>query len=132
MKSENPDQQPSLSLDDLGKGRSIVEQKQTPDNFDAIEDSNLEDDKMREEIADLRSDRAMRQTYADRILRYLEVYSGVVALFIIANGVECIPFSIDSNALLALVGSTAIAAIGLVGFIAKGLFGNKSNTIGKK
>ena len=64
----------------------------------------------------------MRKTYAGRILLYLEIYSLVVALFIITAGFNLLGFTLPVEILASLVGSTAVAAIGLVGFIARGLF----------
>ena len=65
----------------------------------------------------------MRKTYAGRILCYLEIYSVVVALLVIASGFANITgFILPVEILASLVGSTALAAIGLVGFIARGLF----------
>ena len=104
-----------------------MKDKGEPDKFDFLEVSNLEDDRIREEIEDLRSDRRLREKYADRILRFLEIYAGVVGIFVVLAGFRTRGFDIPNEALIALVGSTAIAAIGLVGFVAKGLFGKNRN-----
>lgn len=74
-------------------------------------------------IDNLDADRDMRQTYAGRILRYLEVYSAGVAVMLLAEGFGThMGFALDKDVVATLVGSTAVAAIGLVGFIARGLF----------
>lgn len=64
----------------------------------------------------------MRKDYAARILRYLEIYSAGVLVLLLLDGAGPNGFEIDQAVLATLVGSTAVAAIGLVGFIARGLF----------
>lgn len=64
----------------------------------------------------------MRMEYASRILRYLESYSAVVASIVIASGFSFTSFHLPVEIEAFLFGSTAVASIGLVGFIAKGLF----------
>jgi len=103
-------------------GVSKVSDKTEPDTNDVLEVSKLDDQVRREEIENLRSDRALRKKYADRILQFLEVYALAVFVLLIADGAGSNSFDIPENAIITLVGSTAIAAIGLVGFIAKGLF----------
>lgn len=73
-------------------------------------------------IKNMKADRRMRTTYAGRILRYLEFYSSGVAVIILLNGFMPYGFHLEKSVATALVGSTAVAAIGLVGFIARGLF----------
>ncbi|ETA49704.1 hypothetical protein P279_23390 [Rhodobacteraceae bacterium PD-2] len=77
---------------------------------------------LREQIENLRSDRALREKYADRILAFLEAYAVLVFFLILFDGLGFVGFSIPEAAIVTLVGSTAVAAIGLVGFVAKGLF----------
>lgn len=64
----------------------------------------------------------MRQQYAGRILRYLEYYSAGVGILLLMSGFKVFGFTLEPGVLSTLVGSTAVAAIGLVGFIARGLF----------
>lgn len=73
-------------------------------------------------IENLDADRDMRKTYAARILRYLEIYSGGVVTLLVLDGWHPWGFDIPDQVATTLVGSTAVAAIGLVGFIARGLF----------
>lgn len=86
-----------------------------------IEAARLKNSLVEAHIANLEADRKMRVTYAGRILRYLEFYSGGVAALLVAGGIGW-HFTLPTEILAALVGSTAVAAIGLVGFIARGLF----------
>lgn len=88
----------------------------------AIEAAALKNKLAQAYIDNLDADRTMRQTYAGRILKYLEYYSGGVLVLLLLAGIERIKFTLDEGVLLTLVGSTAVAAIGLVGFIARGLF----------
>lgn len=74
-------------------------------------------------IANMEADREMRKLYAGRILGYLEKYSlGVGVLLLLSGFGAKVSFTLDKEVVVALVGSTAVAAIGLVGFIARGLF----------
>ena len=125
MKSPKSAQRPSeleLTLKDISIGVPRVSDKTAPDARDVMEESRLDDQERQEKIEDIRSDRALRKKYADRILGFLELYALAVFILLIADGANANGFDIPENAIIALVGSTAIAAIGLVGFIAKGLF----------
>ncbi len=118
---------PKLTLEDIDVGVAAVETVVTPDRNDqmerlAAERAGLQVKLARSQIKNVKADRRMRKTYAGRILLYLEVYSGVVALMVIAAGFNLFGFSLPVEILATLVGSTAVAAIGLVGFIARGLF----------
>jgi hypothetical protein len=62
------------------------------------------------------------KTYANRILRFLEAYASIVGVMVIADGFHILGFHLEKEVTATLVGSTAVAAIGLVGFIARGLF----------
>lgn len=110
--------------------RFTVSREQNPaDEFrdlfsDAVEreKKQLDNDLVKATIKDRKSDRRLRRRYANRILYYLETYSIVVGAFVLFDGWDILGFTLDPKIIAALVGSTAIAAIGLVGFIAKGLF----------
>lgn len=121
-------------FDEIEAGLDAVEGKAVPDEIDVLEISNLEDDKirleldkLREQIAGLKTDRELRKQYGDRILRFLEWYAGVVGSLVLLSGFSFTRFNLPETAMVALVGSTAIAAIGLVGFVAKGLFDKSSS-----
>jgi len=108
---------------------SLVSDKPRTDNQDGRELRDLEREslKLRNErdsaqIRNIEADRAMRQTYAARILRYLEIYSGSILILVLLQGFGIRGFSLAAEVMVALVSTTAIAAIGLVGFIARGLF----------
>lgn len=88
----------------------------------AVEAAALRNKLAKAYIDNLDADREMRKDYAARILRYLEFYSGGVLGLLLLDGAGPRGFEIDGTVLATLVGSTAVAAIGLVGFIARGLF----------
>lgn len=122
-----PDNLPSPTLDSIDLGVVLAESKTTPDAKDMLEDERLEkarlDNKLsRSRLKDVKADRRLRRTYANRILRFLEVYAGIVAAMVIADGFHILGFHLEKEVTATLVGSTAVAAIGLVGFIARGLF----------
>ena len=123
----SPDRTDPITLDDIDNAVVVVEGVGRPDAQDlleraAAERAQLENKLARSRIKNVKADRAMRKTYAGRILRYLEIYSGAVGLMVIAHGFKLWGFALPEVALASLVGSTAIAAIGLVGFVARGLF----------
>ena len=61
--------------------------------------------------------------YARKIMRYLRAYSIATACILLLAGFKkWTGFSLPPSVLTTLVGSTAVAAIGLVGLVIKGLF----------
>ena len=71
---------------------------------------------------DKRLDRRLRRKYSQHVMKYLWSYSVFVAAVIIVNGF-CSPYwKVDTAIIVVLSGSTAIAAIGLVGFVIRGMF----------
>jgi hypothetical protein len=118
---------PPLTLDDIDTGVSAVETVDGKGKLDLLEEHRIEEARLRNELArshidNINADREMRKNYASRILRYLEWYSGVVGIMIVGSGFSWTTFSLPNEIAATLVGSTAVAAIGLVGFIAQGLF----------
>lgn len=87
-----------------------------------VEAAALRNELAKAHIKNAKADRRMRVKYAGRILLYLECYSGGVAAILLLAGFKTWGFSLEEGVVTALVGSTALAAIGLVGFIARGLF----------
>ena len=83
---------------------------------------NLVEKQKLAEIENIQSGRKLREKYATQILNFLYCYAGGVAFILILVGVPGINFVLPSAVLSILVGSTSVAAIGLVGFIARGLF----------
>jgi hypothetical protein len=119
----------SIGLNDIGSGVADVAGKTQPDSRDQAEENSadlvkakLENDRLRQQNANLESDRNLRKLYADKIIAYLQVYSVCVLFLVVADALGWGGFAIPENALVTMVGSTAVAAIGLVGFVAKGLF----------
>lgn len=122
-----PAKLPDPTLDAIDAGAALVEAKLRPDLNDMLESEELEALRLRNRLArsqikNVKADRAMRKTYAGRILFYLECYSVTVGVMVVAAGLRVGGFDLPVEILATLVGSTAVAAIGLVGFIARGLF----------
>ena len=101
------------------KETAWIEQSLSPH---VIEAAALKNKWVKAYIDNLDADRLMRKTYAGRILFYLELYSAGVLVLLLLAGFKPANFSLEEGVMTALVGSTALAAIGLVGFIARGLF----------
>jgi hypothetical protein len=75
-----------------------------------------------EAALDRQSSRGLRETYARYVYRYLIGYTIGAFSLIVAHGFRFGGFGLDTPVLALVVGSTAIAAIGLVGIVVKGLF----------
>lgn len=118
---QSPSNNDPLSV--LEKSAKDAEAIRKPDGLD-IESRELENELIRAKIEDVESDRKLRESYASRILRFLYCYSVVVGILVIASGLQMpwLPFELPGEVPALLVGSTAASAIGLVGFIARGLF----------
>lgn len=64
----------------------------------------------------------LRNTYGKLVYRYLTWYSIVVAVFVFLSGCAWFGFALPSEVLIALVSSTAVSVISVVGFVVRGLF----------
>lgn len=121
---------PKASLEAIGKGASIVEQKPAPDEKDRLEDDVLRGRQRRAEIGALEqanrdrvATRRLRYRYAKQVYRYLCFYTvGAATLLVLTGFKKLTYFEIPDAVLTVIVGSTAVAAIGLVGFVVSGLF----------
>jgi hypothetical protein len=104
--------------------------KTEPDSKDTQFTVTVEEERHRQEIAtmhekneDRRANRGMRSDYADKVFCYLVCYSIYCALLLLAAGFgKHTDFVLPDLVLTTVVGSTAVAAIGLVGFVVQGLF----------
>ena len=118
---------PEITLDAIEAGLPLVNEVEGKNREDKLEEHRIEEARLKNElhrahIDSMNADRDMRKKYASRILKYLEIYSAVVAILVIWSGLGWFSFALPPEILTTLVGSTAVAAIGLVGFIARGLF----------
>jgi hypothetical protein len=107
----------------------VVSGKTSPSPIDLLENDEfektakkLQNKLLRSQLRDKKADRQLRDTYANRILKYLEYYSFTVWWLVMAQAWHIDGFDLPPEVVSILVGSTAVAAIGLVGFVAKGLF----------
>lgn len=137
IRGEKPDAAPD--------GKSAAEAKAiASDSYEALEKKrqDAETRTIIEGNRDRRANRLLRWKYARWVFRYLVYYSVVVAALVTmdAIGAFSVPygytretsqvlwfsfeFEIDNNTLTTLVGSTAVAAIGLVFAVTNGLFKN--------
>ena len=119
---------PPVTLDAIGAVKPRIAQKEE-DTKDVLEQLNagqialqIQYEKHEQSIKDKEADRNLRGQYAEKVIRFLYCYCIISALILLLDGWSVEGFSLPGTVLLALTGSTAIAAIGLVGFVAKGLF----------
>ena len=120
-----------VSLDKIAKGRKIASAKDHPDEKDKLEEKSLGDRRSRAEISALEhanrdrvATRRLRYRYAKAVYQYLCGYSIGAAVMTVASGFKIFGFTLPDAVLTMIVGSTAAAAIGLVGFVVSGLFKN--------
>lgn len=118
----SPPEPPKASLEDISTGRELAKREAKPDLRDALEVANLDADMYRAQIDSLRSRTSMREGYETKVYRYLVGYSICAFGTLIASGLGYM--ALPENVLLAIAGSTALSAIGLVAQIGKGLFGD--------
>lgn len=116
-----------VPLESITAGLSAVKSKDSPDTRDIEENNALARRKSRAEAAsieetnrDRRGNRVLRFRYAKAVYQYLCWYSGGCALLLILAGSSVL--KLPDIVLTTIVGSTAVAAIGLVGFVVNGLF----------
>lgn len=64
----------------------------------------------------------MREKYANRIWWFLCCYTLFILILVVIDAFCGTGFDVPENVLVTLAGSTVVAAIGLVGIVAKGLF----------
>jgi hypothetical protein len=114
-------------LNSVASGVAVVRNKTAPDEFDKYEIKELKEAYTKARIAaleqdnkDKESNRTMRGDYAKRVFNYLVGYSLAVLVLLVFSGLR--QLFIADSVLSVLAGSTALAAIGLVGFVVKGLF----------
>ena len=79
-------------------------------------------DGLREDNRNKKANRRLRWRYAKWVFHYLVSYSIFAAALVILHGFKVCGFELPEVALGALVGSTAVAAIGLVASVVSGLF----------
>lgn len=125
---------PTPELDDqldvlLDAAESKTESKLRPDKNDDEEEAShrrslrvYELELRREELQSRRAERALRERYADKVFSFLIYYCCFVGLVIICIGCDFSHFKLDKLVVAALVGSTAISAIGVVSTVVRGLF----------
>jgi hypothetical protein len=112
-----------------GLGIEIVDSEELKNLYKLINDLSEDNAKLKAENDRLSTKESLDdikaqliRPYANKVFIYLCCYSVFVAAAIILNGFGINKFSLDGGVLSVLSGSTAVAAIGLVGIVVKGLF----------
>jgi len=77
---------------------------------------------IKQEIVDTKVDRKLRIDLSKRVFCYLISYSIFSGILIILEGFSILDFDLPDVVLTAVVGGTAVSAIGLVGFVVQGLY----------
>lgn len=107
----------------------VVEAKPAQDDKDLREQQALTNEHakaalegVREDNRNKKANRRLRWRYAKWVFRYLVWYSIFAGSAVVFHGFGVLGFNLPDIALGALVGSTAISAIGLVASVVTGLF----------
>ena len=123
-----------IPLEAIESGRQVVAQKSERDDNDKKEERDLAYRQRKAEIgvieqqnADRKATRRLRFLYAKAVYKYLCWYSGVAGGLVLLSGLKfpelkLVSFQLSDMVLATIVGTTAVAAIGLVGFVVGGLF----------
>ena len=127
--SPTPHERKTVDLEKIIAGLPAVKSKGTPDAQDKKEEKSLEIiertvkiDQIRQLNTDRRINRKLRTGLSRNVFCYLVCYSFFVASIVVAFGLGYL--YLPDSVLAAMVGSTAVAAIGLVGFVVSALFRN--------
>ena len=80
------------------------------------------DDRLQEEIRDLRQDRKLRQEYARKLFWLVVAWLTVLWLVVLADGFRFTRFNVDADVLRLLVASTTASVLGLFAIVANYLF----------
>lgn len=119
----------SVTIAEIARGVGLAENKAAPNDKDRLEDNSLEARRYQAETntihqrnRDRRANRLLRARYAKAVYFYLVIYSSFAGLVVLLSGFNICGFLLPSSVLTALVGSTAVSAIGLVATVVAGLF----------
>lgn len=110
----------NVSLDSIAVGRELAKRENGPDAKDQLEEATLKNGLLQAQIDDLNSNRSLREGYEFKVFWYLVAYSLAALAILLLCGFEVM--ELPENVLVAISGSTALAAIGLVAQIGRGLF----------
>ena len=125
---------PTSELDDqldalLDAAASKTDNKLRPDKTDDEDEAShrrslrvYEIELRREELQSRRAERNLRERYANKVFSFLVFYCCFDGIIIVCVGCDFSHFKLDKLVVAALVGSTAISAIGVVSTVVRGLF----------
>ena len=80
----------------------------------------------KQEIEDRKSNRKLREKYANKMFFYMCIWSVVVLFILVCSGLKWCCFQLDKWVLVTLIGSTTVSVFAIVRAIIEGLFKNKS------
>ena len=78
-----------------------------------------------QEIEDRKSNRELREKYADKMFRYMRIWSSIVIFILVLSGFQFLGFQLDKWVLITLIGSTTVSVFAIVRAIIEGLFKSK-------
>lgn len=115
-------------LDDIASGEALVKAKSGPDALDDNETAlyrkryEARTESIKQSNENKKAHRKLRITYGNRVFCYLVIYSIASFFIILLDGFGALGFQLPVPALTAVVGSTAVSAIGLVLTVVQGLY----------
>ena len=80
----------------------------------------------KQEIEDRKSNRELREKYANKMFRYMWIWSGIVLFILLCSGWQLFGFQLDKWVLVTLIGSTTVSVFAIVRAIIEGLFKSKN------
>ncbi len=90
------------------------------------EEASYREELENQEIEDRKSNRQLREKYANKMFWYMCIWSVIVLLILVCSGLQCFDFQLDKWVLVTLIGSTTISVFSIVRAIIEGLFKHKN------
>lgn len=87
-----------------------------------IETKSLENNRLREELHDLKQDRDQRKTYGSRLYWLVVCWLSIIGLIVLLHGFAWVQFTLSVAVLTTLIGSTTASVLGLFAIVANYLF----------
>jgi hypothetical protein len=88
--------------------------------------SELDKEKQQDRCEKIRAD--LMKPYANKVFGFLIGYCVCIGVFLLMQGTKYHGFELPETVLAIIAGSTAVSAIGLVGFVVNGLFSGANNS----
>lgn len=108
----------NVSEEQYKKSEKYLQEKQKAESYTA--------DLEKQEIEDRKSNRKLREKYANKMFCYMCIWSVFVFFILICTGFQRCDFQLDKWVLVTLIGGTTVSVFAIVRAIIEGLFKSKN------